>query len=423
MKRIQNSCPRPSRGASLMERQKGLIATRYVRNTPSILVLCVLTCVLFSSCERPAERKAVYQSTLDSLKQSYAPDHRTAVFDLTVEQGATGIVVKGEVDNPQAKEGSLAALAKAAGAPLVDSIRVLPDPGLGVHRFGIVSVSVGNVRTTPDHASELCTQTMMGMVLRLLKKEDGWYFVQLPDKYLGWFEAKSMKVTTAEGVDAWRSSGKAIVTAYFSVVRATPSSKGLPVSDAVMGDVLQKLTHNGNWVGVELPDGRRGYLETGNVEDFERWKAERRLTPGDIEKTAKLFIGVPYLWGGTSPKGMDCSGFTKTVFRLNGMELNRDADEQAQMGEPVELGENFRNLKKGDLLFFGRKATANKSERISHVGIYLENGEYIHSPGGAGVRLNSFDPSAPDFSRYERDRFVRARRLIGTKQVSELPQH
>ena len=385
-----------------------------------VLTVCLsaILSVLLFSCAPSTDSPAV-KAALDSLQQRYAPDSRVAVFDLKLEPQGSAIVVKGDVDNPKAKDESIAAIAKASGATVLDSVTVLPDPGFGENKFGIVDVSVGNLRSKPGHPNELCTQAMMGTVVKLLKKRGGWYYVQLPDNYLGWLEESAMKITTAEGIDAWKSASKVIVTSYFAVVRAQPTSRGMPVSDAIMGMLMRLVSHKG-WVGVELPDGRRGYIEAANVEDFEHWKRTRKLTPENIEKTAELFIGVPYLWGGTSPKGMDCSGYAKTVYRLNGLELTRDADQQAMMGEPVDPGPEFENLKKGDLLFFGRKASADRPERITHVGIYLQKREFIHTPGGAGVRFNSFDPSAPDYSESLLKRFVRARRLIGVKQVSEV---
>jgi cell wall-associated NlpC family hydrolase len=387
--------------------------------TLALLLSAVCSIVLFS-CTPVNKESAAVKAALDSLRQHYAPDDRIAVFDLTVEPRGTTMVVKGDVDNPKAKDESLAAVGKVSGGAVIDSVTVLPDPQLGEKKFGILAVSVGNLRTKPGHPNELCTQAMMGTAVKLLKKRGGWYYVQLPDDYLGWIEANAMKITTAEGVDAWKSALKVIVTNYFALVRAQPTAAAVPVSDAVTGVLLKLLARKGGWLEVEIPDGRRGYIEAANVEEFETWKRTRKLTPENVEKTAKMFIGVPYLWGGTSPKGMDCSGFAKITFRLNGLELNRDADQQARMGEAIDPGQEFENLKKGDLLFFGRKATMDKPERITHVGIYLQKREFIHSPDGSGVKLNSFDPAAPDYSESLRKSFVRARRLIGLKQVSEV---
>jgi len=386
-------------------------------HTAAFLILC--SAVLLS-CKRTTSHAELGTVSLDSLKQLYAPDSRVAVYDLAVQQRGEKVVLKGEVDNLKAKEASLTAIRESTGADVLDSVRVLPDAQIGEKQYGIVSVSVGNLRTRPGHANELCTQALMGTVVRLLKKTEGWYFVQLPDRYLGWIEASAVKTTSAEGVDAWKSSRKVIVTTFFTFVREHQAEMAQTVSDAVMGGLMQFLSHRGTWTEVGLPDGRHGYIESTAVSDFDTWKKTRKLTPGNIEKTAKMFVGIPYLWGGTSIKGMDCSGFTKTVFRLNGLELNRDADQQARMGEAIDPGKDFKELKKGDLLFFGRRASADKQENITHVGIYLEKGEFIHSPGGAGVKLNSFYPSAANYSEYERNRFVRARRVIGINQIPEI---
>jgi hypothetical protein len=385
------------------------------------LTFATIACSFLSFSQLPQAGSSL-NASLDSLKARYAPDRRVAVFDVTLVQQGSVPIVRGEVDNPRAKDDVMALVHKILGSQLVDSLKVLPDPQLGDKRFGIVSVSVGNVRSNPRHSAEMATQAMMGMVVKLLKKRGGWYYAQLPDNYLGWLEESAMKVTNEDGVELWKSAKKVITTTMFTFVRERPNASSQPVSDAVAGVLLKQVKSSGRWLAVELPDGRQGFIEQSSVDEFSRWKRTRKLTPENIEATAKSMIGIPYLWGGTSPKGMDCSGYTKTVFRLNGLELARDANQQADGGEAVDKGGDFEKLKKGDLLFFGRKATAERPEDISHVGIYLGKKEFIHTPGGAGVKLNSLDPSAANYNESELKRFVRARRYIGAQQIPESPK-
>ncbi len=353
------------------------------------------------------------KAILAPVKARYAPDRRVAVFDIACTQQATQWVVKGEVDQDAARRDVLAAFEAAKLGPVLDSVRLLPDPALKDTPYGIVKVSVGNVRSNPAHSAELATQVMMGTVLKLLKRQGDWYYIQGPDQYLGWLEGAAMHLTTQGGVDAWLHGPRVITTAYFGVVRARPDTTALPVSDAVPGVLFKDDGVRGRWRAVQTPDGRKGFIQRTLVADYATWTKTRKLTADNVELTAKRFIGVPYLWGGTSPKGMDCSGFTKTVFRLNGTELNRDANQQATMGYEVSAADDMRHLMKGDLLFFGQKATAEKAERITHVAIYLQDKQFIHTPGGAGVRIDSFDPAAPDFNAGLLKNLVRARRVIG----------
>ena len=180
--------------------------------------------------------------------------------------------------------------------------------------------------------------------------------------------------------------------------------------------MLLVAIHGGNpavmtvGIAVELANGKNGFVPDTLVQDINEWNKSRKPTGENLEKTARSFLGIHYLWGGMSVKGMDCSGFVKTVYHLNGVELNRDARQQAQQGVPIDPGENFQNLKKGDLLFFGRKATAKQHEHITHVALYLENGLYIHS--SKRVRFSSFDPSSDYYEEPLLKRFICARRIL-----------
>jgi hypothetical protein len=376
--------------------------------------------LLLFGCASVEREDAALKDALKPIREQFAPDRRVAVFDVDWVRHGSSFVVKGQMEDPDARRETINAIESTLGRSVVDSIRMLPDPALGDRQFGIVTVSVGNMRSKPSQPAELATQVLMGMVVRLLKEEDGWYYVQSHDRYLGWLEGRAMMLTDRTGVDEWADAKKMIVTSYHGIVREKPSETSLPVSDLVVGGMLKKTVARGGWIGVELPDGAKGFVESSIVQDYDAWRASRRLTAENIERAARMFMGVPYLWGGTSAKGMDCSGFTKTVFRLNGMELNRDANQQATMGEDVVVGDEFQGLQKGDLVFFGRKVSSERPERITHVGIYLTNKEFIHAPGGGRVRINSFDPAASNFSESLLKSFVRARRIIPSSNVREI---
>jgi hypothetical protein len=377
----------------------------------------------FISCEHQSDttkktEDAPVHPIIKELRQRYAPDKRVAIFDVAVvEQGRT-VTVKGEVGDPNAKEELLLRF-RAERPDVLDSIDVLPAANLGEKTWGIITVSVANMRSDPRESAELGTQALMGSIVRIWKKKGGYLYIQTPDKYLGWADIDQMQLVTEQEANEWNNSKRLFFTGMYDLVRQQPSETSYPVCDISAGGVVKDIGESGSWRRIGLADGRVGFIQKKNLIDQKEWGTTLQPVAANIERSGKFMMGVPYLWGGTSAKGVDCSGFTKTVYLLNGVMLDRDANQQAEQGTPVETGTDFSNLKKGDLLFFGRKAEEGKTERITHVGIYLGNREYIHSSGR--VQINSFDRSSPLFNEYNLNRYVRARRIIASApQVTEV---
>jgi len=349
--------------------------------------------------------------SLEAVRARFAPDRRLAVFDVRIDREQGKTVARGEVESVAARDAVLQALRVAGHPNLVDQIQVLPDPALGARTFGIVRVSVANVRGKPSHAAEMVTQTLLGWPVRILKEQSGWLLIHTdPDGYLGWIEDLQLTRVTADERREWEGMSRVIAISPYSVMREAPEAHADPVADLVIGAILRSTGTSGDWTNVLLPDGRHGFVRASEVQEYESWKASRAPIAASVEQTARQFMGVPYLWGGMSAKGFDCSGFAKTVFRLNGIELPRDTDQQAQVGTPVPLDAGLTQLRKGDLLFFGTAATADRAERISHVGIYLGNGEFIHESGL--VRLSSLLPTSSAYSESLRKRLLQVRRVL-----------
>lgn len=188
---------------------------------------------------------------------------------------------------------------------------------------------------------------------------------------------------------------------------------------------------------VVLPDGRKGYVRKKDMMDYARWEETRMPDAEHIIKEAMKFTGVPYLWGGASPNGVDCSGLVRHVFLMNGIELPRNASSQAASGTDLkipfdpglcsapqdmetlkaEMLRRTESLMPGDLLFFGTPGTDGGKDRITHVGIYLGNGKMIHS--SHVVRTNSLIPGETGY--YENSyRLIKACRILPDNDFSRV---
>ncbi len=376
-----------------------------MKHLPYVALLSLLV-----GCNSNDLRVVQIDHALDSLKVVFAPDPRTAVFNVRARSSRAGILLSGEVDNPKAKEAVFEELQRLAVTDAVDSIALLPDSSLRPMLYGIVDVSVGNVYSAPRDASELVNQVLLGHTVSVLKKvHGGWLYIKSSDGYLGWIDAGNIVRADSSALSTYIAARKLIVTTVFTTLRVSPSGSAT-LSDAVMADLLEPEGTTSAGFRIELPDGRIGYASRSDVQYYDEYLASHAPTPEAIEVVAKELLGFPYLWGGTSAKAMDCSGFTKTVFRMSGIALPRDANQQAEVGQDIDPGPDFSNLKKGDLLFFGQKGEPGKKEKIVHVGIYLGNGHFIHS--SSLVRISSLLKGDSLFDQYDFDRFVRAKRIL-----------
>jgi len=339
---------------------------------------------------------------IQSLQKQIVPDKRVALLNLIVDTLKSPVIIKGETNLPEGKK-QILQLLKSKGIQFVDSIRVFPAASLGDKTWGLVTLSAANMRSEPDHATELVSQALMGTPLKVLDYYDGWYLVQSPDYYIGWMEGNGLAHFTQAEMDRWKKSNRSIYNHITGNAFDSPNRKSSMVTDLVLGDLFEVEAEVKGFLKIKLPDGRSGYVRKSECLSWTEWTT-RKPDVEAIISVARQMLGEPYLWGGTSCKAVDCSGLTKTAYYSQGIILARDASQQARYGEHPDFNE-IQNLQPGDLLFFGRSA-----QRVTHVGIHMGNGQYIHSSGM--VRINSIDPKAPDYNLTERKELVAASRIL-----------
>ncbi|WP_353195548.1 NlpC/P60 family protein [Parapedobacter defluvii] len=364
-----------------------------------------------------AEYKKILQITEQTIQQ-FIPDKRTAIFELKLLNGSSPHYQVNTTESAAAKQFSQLLVENHIPRTKI-AINLLPDSSVEGKVTGIVNLSVANLRVEPSNQSELATQILLGTQVDLLQRKDGYYRVRTPEGYIAWVSESSITPKSATQLEAWQISSKVIVTADFGHAYTQPDEQSLRISDLVMGDILTMLDASNDFVHVSYPDGRIGYINSKLVLPFDKWLGTRRLTADNVIKTAETMMGLPYLWGGTSVKGVDCSGFTKTAFYMNGLVIPRDASQQVLAGQPIDIlsggtldiKKAIQNLQPGDLLFFASGTDRPPTARVTHVALYLGNGEFIHAAGS--VQINSLLPEASNYGALDTRTLIAARRYIG----------
>ncbi len=338
---------------------------------------------------------------VERIKSKYVSDNRVAVFDVHVSKGDKGsVIVAGETTIQDAKKALISSLQKN-NIPFTDSVKLLPDLNQVQQPWALVTVSAANLRDKPRYAAQLVSQLIMGTPVKILKEQQGWVLIQCPDKYIGWINSSSLHFLIPQEFTNWKNTLRAVLNSDAWVL----DPNGKRVSDLVPGSIVQVLSDSAEFSKVSLPDGRWGYIQKAAYWDFDTWANQNILQKDKLVDTAFEFMGLPYLWGGTSSKGLDCSGFMKNIYFLNGYILARDASQQVNYG--LQVDKKLPVLQKGDLLFFGNI----KSKKVTHVGMYIGDTEFIHA--SARVMVNSLDSTRTNYSDYRASTWLGVRRYMG----------
>lgn len=303
-------------------------------------------------------------------------------------------------------------------------------------RLAVTALSENMMRLSPDYESPLETQSLMGTVVEIIGEQGYWRQVVTPEPYTAWCTNLGLVEMTAEQINEYKAAPKYICTAQHSGVYAAPSLKAGRLSDMSAGNLVRVVYRDGKkpkpsvkkkWAEVMLPDGRKGWTPAADLAVFADWAVKQKITADNIVSTAMTFEGAPYLWGGTSSKGLDCSGLVRLTFFMNGHLLPRNASQQVNYGREIimecdhtvtpdsdalyqEMVKRTKHLQPGDLVFFGTPETFWSKEKITHVGIYIGNGKIIHA--SHKVRVNSLIPGQKDY--YENShKLLKARRYVG----------
>ncbi|MDP3644163.1 MAG: C40 family peptidase [Bacteroidota bacterium] len=342
---------------------------------------------------------------IQTLQKQLVPDKRVAILDVSIADTLKSpVTVRGETNLPEG-ESAVLELLKNQGIHFADSIKVFPVVSLGEKTWGLVTLSVINLRSQPDHPAEMVSQALMGTPLKVLESLNGWYHVQTPDQYLGWMEGNGLVSLTSDEMDRWKKSDRFVYNRISGKAMDSPNRKGMAVTDLVLGDLFEKQSEVKGFLKIRLPDGRTGFVRKSECISWLEWTTRKPDVQAMIS-IARQMLGTPYLWGGTSTKGVDCSGFTKNSYYSQGIILARDASQQARYGEHPDFN-NMEALQPGDLLFFGRNA-----QRVTHVGLYMGNGKFIHSSGL--VRINSLDPNDPVYNETLKKKLVASGRILNS---------
>ena len=234
-------------------------------------------------------------------------------------------------------------------------------------KYGIAHLSIVPIRSEKSDASEQISQLLFGELFKIIEPQKKWSKIRLVhDGYEGWVDNKQITEIDSTIFDKLNTKSVALTGNLVDYV----SDDKHNLSTLVLGSQLP------NYQGGKLQIGENMYSYDGDVISGKQDKE-------NLVTTAFMYLNSPYLWGGRTPFGIDCSGFTQMVYRLNGYSISRDAYQQATQGEVLSF---IEESEPGDLAFFD-----NEEGKIIHVGIIMQDNYIIHAHGK--VRIDRLDHS------------------------------
>ena len=338
---------------------------------------------------------------IEEVRHAFVPDVRSGVFDVAVAEEDGSIVLQGRTTHPEAVERLVERIRRRLPRrDLVDRVTRLPDVALGPTTSALVRSAVAPVYAEPRLPAPQISQVVLGMRVDVLSRDRAWVNIRSEDGYIGWVHDGYLLFGEQDWARAWERSdgGEPVVSLGAELVDDDGGAlMRLPWSSRL-------LRRSGAYL---LPDGRSGQIGSGEVVDVDRLSDRFPPRGESIARSARRWVGAPYLWGGVTHLGVDCSGFAQAVMWMHGIALPRDSDLQARIGSPVEYDASLAQLRAGDLLFF-----AEPGERISHVAISAGEGAIVHSAlGNGGVAPNDLAGELP-FEQHLRAILVKAQRLL-----------
>lgn len=358
-----------------------------------ISILIILISLMITSCVsvRVATTETQIQEIIQKANDNFYLDERIWYQDVRGELKDGKIILTGEAFF-EIPVRAIGRRLKKAGyeQEIIDNVSYLPQAFPEEKGYAVVTVPYVMSRYKPVDEKQEGTELLFGEPVRLIRDADPYYQVQSTTGYLGYIRKNAVRTMK---LDEW--------SAYHA-----PQQAVFGTNLALEGGLSIKMGTRLPYLGDEqllLPDGSTLAL---SAEHYRISDAAANPIRQQILESGKEYLELPYVWGGRSSEGVDCSGFVMQTYSLNDLYLPRDTDEMSNIGRIIGLHGWRDAMLPGDLLFF----TGNR-RLITHVGIYMGDGKVIHSLG-SGVQIQSIDPDDEDYAERLHGRFIFAKRVF-----------